>query len=97
MSQRRDIRFDLFDVTEIDTAFRQFADDDLAQTPQATGVFGRERDLLLLVNYFRSAAFKIEPRGQFFAGLIERVVNFLLVYFRDDVERRHISIKSNKI
>ncbi len=56
---------------------------------QAGGVFGRERDLVFLRHDFRDAPLEIKASRQFLARLIERVINFLRVHFRDDIERRH--------
>ena len=52
-------------------------------------ILGRESDLVFLRYDFGDAPLEIEARRQFLARLIERIINFLRVHFRDDIERRH--------
>ena len=89
VSERGNGRLDLFDVAKIDTALGKFADDDLAKTAQTRGVFRGQSDFIFLGQDFDHDAFEIEARGQFFARLIDGVVDLLFVDFRNDVERRH--------
>src|ERR1700730_9384641 len=55
-------------------------------------VVGGENDLFFFVNDLGLGVFQIEAGGQFFARLIEGVVDFLLVHFGDDVEGRHLKV-----
>jgi len=89
MSDRRNLRFDLFDVAKINTALGKLPNHDLAKTPQPGAVFRRQSDLVFIRQDFKNDAFKIETRSEFFARLIKRVVDLLLVDFRDNVEGRH--------
>ena len=82
----------MFDVSQVDTALREFADYNFAQSPQASGVFGSQRDFVFLREDVRDCVLEIESRGKLFARLIERVIKFLLVHFGDDVERGHLRL-----
>jgi hypothetical protein len=89
MSDRRNLGFDLFDVAKINPALGKFANHDLAKAPQPRGVFRGQSDFIFVRQDFENDTFEIETRSQFFARLIQRVVDLLLVDFRDDVEGRH--------
>ena len=52
-------------------------------------VLGREHDLVLLVFDRGGAAFEIEASREFFARLVEGVVDLLFVDFGNNVEGRH--------
>src|SRR6266508_6625693 len=51
-----------------------------------------ERDLVLLEKYLSYYALEVEASRQLLACLIDGIIKFLLVYFGDDVERRHGSL-----
>jgi uncharacterized protein YajQ (UPF0234 family) len=62
---------------------------------QAVIQFVKCRDFGVATNFknFGSCALEIESGGKLFARLIDRIIEFLLVYFRDDVERGHLRLR----
>ena len=55
-------------------------------------VLGSERDFVFFGENFSRYALEIETGGELFARLINRVVEFLRVYFGDNVERGQFEI-----
>src|SRR5437879_12021700 len=53
------------------------------------GVIGREHNLALFLNNLSLGIFEIETGDEFFPRLIERVIDFLFIDFRKNIERRH--------
>ena len=78
--------FDLLDVAQINAALRQLPDHNFAQAAQSRRVLSRECDLVFLVENFRDASLEIETSREFFARLIERVIDLLIFYFGNNVE-----------
>src|SRR5205823_2246600 len=87
--ERRNVGFALVNVAQVNTALREFADDNLAQSAQPPSVLSRECNLILLIKNKGGASFKVEPCGQFLARLVKRVIHLLLIDLRNNVERRH--------
>src|SRR5215468_5658538 len=52
-------------------------------------VISNQSYFALFKNDFGFRVFQIEAGSEVFTGLIQRVVDLLLVHFRDDIERRH--------
>src|SRR5260370_35302868 len=57
------------------------------------GIIGREDNLVFFLNNLSLCAFKIEPGRELFSRLIEGVVDFLSVDFRNNIERRHLWLR----
>src|SRR5260370_14736748 len=56
-------------------------------------IIGREDNLVLFLNNLSLCAFKIEPGRELLPRLIERVVDFLSVDLRNNIERRHLWLR----
>src|SRR5207247_1287186 len=57
-------------------------------------VVGVERQRLVLVLDARVGALEVEPRSHLLVRLVERITNFHVVHFRNDIERWHWNFSS---
>ena len=81
----------LIKLMSVDVSLGQFVDRDFAEALEAGGVLGSEAQVAVLLDLeFGFGALEVEPGGQFAAGLVDGVEDFLAVYFGDDVECGHM-------
>src|SRR5438876_353659 len=85
---------DLLDVAElertnIDAALGQLPKQHIGDLFELEIIVREQRELLFLVLDARVRALEIETRRDFLVGLVERIADFDLIDFGDDVERGH--------
>ena len=87
VSERGNIGLFLVHVAQVDIAFGEFGHGDLAQSFEARGILGGQAEVAVLLDFeLGLGAFEVETAGQFAAGLVDRVEDFLAVHFGNDVE-----------
>ena len=74
---------------DVDTALHQFPFENVSHLLEFKVIVGEHRQRVLSLFYAGIRTLKIKPRRNFLIGLLDGVFDFLLVYFRNDVEGWH--------
>src|SRR5208282_18847 len=85
-----------FKRAHVEPALGELPEQHVGHLLQLELVVGIERELVLLVLDAGVGALEVEARRELLVGLVERVAHLDLVYFGDDVERRHAPGASEK-